>query len=91
MYIGGVLSDKFEPKSLRTKSLIAGTSLLGTSICYFCMFYPFISVWFPLGFVAVNSLLFEGFSPPAVSMMTATASVGKSPIIGVMMAAVGSA
>jgi len=90
LYIGGVLSDKFEKKSLRTKSIIAGTSLLGTSICYFCMFYPSVNVWFALGFVSINAFFFEGYTPPTVSMMVGTSSVGKSPIIGLMMAAVGS-
>ena len=91
MLIGGVLADKLEPFSLRTKSLIAGTSQLGSAVCYFCMFYPFINIWFPLGFIAVNAFFFEGYTAPTVCQMVNTSSVGKSPIIGLMMAAVGSA
>ena len=67
LFIGGYLSDKLEPKSLRTKSLIAGTSLLGSTVCYFFMFYPFINIWYPLGFIAVNAFLFEGYTAPIVS------------------------
>lgn len=91
LIIGGYLCDKLEQKYLRTKSLVSGTSLLGSAICYFCMFYPFINIWFPLGFIAVNAFFFEGYTAPTVCQMVNTSSVGKSPIIGLMMVAVGSA
>jgi len=63
----GWLCDKLEPRSLWTKAIVCGTSLLGNSICYFLMFYPFVNVTFPLAIIFLNSFLFEGFTSPAVS------------------------
>jgi len=55
------------------------------------MFKLWISIGFVLTIIAVNATFFEGYTPPTVSQMVNTSSVGKSPIIGVMMAAVGAA
>ena len=93
--VGGIFSnvfygwfcDRFEQKSLWTKALVCGSSLLGTSICYFLMFYPFFSITFPLSMIVINTFLFEGFTPPSVSMMVNTCGVGKSPVIALMIAA----
>jgi hypothetical protein len=46
------------------------------------MFYPHISIVFPLIMIAINACLFEGFTSAAVSMMVNTCGVGKSPVIG---------
>jgi len=83
----GWLCDKYERKSFWTKAIVCGSSLLGTSICYFLMFYPFVNVMFPLTIIFLNSFLFEGFTPPAVSMMVNTCGVGKSPVVALMIAA----
>lgn len=98
-FVGGVFAnlfygwfcDKYEPKTLWTKALVCGTSLLGTSICYFLMFYPFFNIAFPLSVIAVNTFLFEGWTPPSVSMMCNTCGVGKSPVIALMISMIGAA
>jgi hypothetical protein len=55
------------------------------------MFYPQIGIVFPLVIIAINATLFEGFTPPAVSMMVNTCGVGKSPVIALLIAVFGTA
>lgn len=55
------------------------------------MFYPYFSIVFPLIIIAINAFLFEGFTPPAVSMMVNTCGVGKSPVIALLIAVFGTA
>ena len=50
------------------------------------MFYPYFSIVFPLIIIAVNAFLFEGYTPPAVSMMVNTCGVGKSLVIALLVA-----
>lgn len=87
----GWLCDKYERRSLWTKAIVCGSSLLGSSICYLLMFYPFVNVMFPLAIIFLNSFIFGGFSPPGVSMMVNTCGVGKSPVVALLIASTAAA
>lgn len=65
-FIGGFLSDKFDQKYLRAKSLIASLSLLGYAVSHFFEFYFYVNIYYALSFVAINQFLFEGFAAPVI-------------------------
>jgi len=91
IFIGGYICDKYDSKYLRTKSIVASLSLLGAAIMYFLEYYLFVNVWLAMIFVTVQSFLFEGCTPPIVSMMANTSGAGKSPVMALMMVTVGTA
>ena len=67
IFIGGYLSDKYDVPYLKAKSLIASISVLGYGISHFFEFYFYVSIYYCLSFVTLNSFLFEGYAPASLS------------------------
>ena len=58
---------------------------------YFLEYYFFVNVWVVMVLTTIHAFMFEGCTPPVVSMMANTSGVGKSPVMALMMVTVGAA
>ena len=54
IFVGGYLSDRYDQKYMRAKSLIASLSILGYAVSHFFEFYYFVSIYYAMSFVTIN-------------------------------------
>ena len=73
----GYLSDKLEPRNIKTKAYLSALQGLIGATCYFLVYFFNINFWFAVTFVTLESFFAEGIIAPSISMMTLTAPRGQ--------------